>query len=72
MHVLYYIAIVILAGILMSKIVRKMKLPNVTGYILAGIIIGPSVGRLMPKDVVSSLSIVSEVALGFIAYSIGS
>lgn len=56
----------------MSKIVRKMKLPNVTGYILAGIIIGPSVGRLMPKDVVSSLSIVSEVALGFIAYSIGS
>lgn len=72
MHVLYYFALVLLAGIFMAKVTRKLRLPNVTGYILAGIVIGPSLGKLIPKEVVSSFFIVSEVALGFIAYSIGS
>lgn len=72
MHQLYYVAVIILAGILMAKLVGKFKLPHVTGYLLGGILIGPSVLNLVPKEMSSSLGIISEVALGFIAYSIGS
>ena len=72
MHSLYYLAIVLFAGLFMAKIVRKFKLPNVTGYILAGVFIGPSFLGFIPHEVVSSFNILSEAALGFIAYSIGS
>ena len=72
MHQLYYVAVIILAGILMGKIVGKLKLPEVTGYLLAGILIGPSVLKLVPGSALGGLGIISEAALGFIAYSIGS
>lgn len=72
MHELYYVAIIILSGMIMGRVVSKLKLPNVTGYLLAGILIGPSILKLIPKDVSDSLGIISEAALGFIAYSIGS
>ncbi|MFY9430150.1 MAG: cation:proton antiporter, partial [Acetomicrobium sp.] len=52
-------------------IVNVFKLPNVTGYILAGMLIGPSFLGIIPREVVSSFNIISEAALGFIAYSIG-
>ena len=72
MHILYYIAVILFSGIIMARIVSKFKLPNVTGYLLAGVIIGPSVLKLVPDNVTSSLSVISVAALGFIAYSIGS
>lgn len=72
MNMLYYVAIVIFFGILMARLVSKLKLPHVTGYLLAGVLIGPSILNLVPKEVGESLGIISEVALGFIAYSIGS
>lgn len=72
MHQLYYVAVIVLAGMIMAKIVGKFKLPHVTGYLLAGILIGPSVLNLVPKAPLDGLNIISEVALGFIAYTIGS
>ncbi len=72
MNKLYYIAIIILFGMIMGRVVSKFKLPKVTGYLLAGVLIGPSILNLVPKEAASSLAIISEAALGFIAYSIGS
>ncbi len=72
MHILYYVSIILFAGLVTARIVSKLKLPNVTGYLLAGIAIGPFVLNLVPKDVTTQLSGISEVALAFIAYSIGS
>lgn len=72
MHVLYYVAIVIFSGIIMAKLIGKLKLPHVTGYLLAGVLIGPSILNLVPKEAAGSMGIISEVALGFIAYTIGS
>lgn len=72
MDAIYYLAIVIFSGLIMARLVSLLKLPDVTGYLLAGIIIGPSVLKLIPADMVSNLNIVTEVALGFIAYGIGS
>lgn len=72
MSIVYYLGITILAGIFVAKLLRKLKFPNVTGYLIAGVLIGHNVLNLVPKNIVSDLNIVSEVALGFIAFSIGS
>ncbi len=72
MHELYYVAIIILSGMIMARLVSMLKLPNVTGYLLAGVLIGPSILNLVPKEISTNLQVISEAALGFIAYSIGS
>lgn len=72
MNTLFYISTILLCGMLMGKLVSYIKLPRVTGYLIAGVLIGPDLLGLIPKDVASNLSIVSEAALGFIAYTIGS
>ena len=71
MHPLYYLSLILLAGLFLARIVNVFKLPNVTGYILAGMLIGPSFLSIIPREAVSSFNIISEVALGFIAYTIG-
>ena len=71
MHPLYYLSLILLAGLFLARIVNVFKLPNVTGYILAGMLIGPSFLGIIPREAVSSFNIISEAALGFIAYSIG-
>lgn len=71
-NLLYYIAIILFAGLVFGKIASYFKLPYVTGYLIGGIIIGPSVLKLIPYEAVSSFEIITETALGFIAFSIGS
>ncbi|MDO5715275.1 MAG: cation:proton antiporter [Tissierellia bacterium] len=65
------IAIIILSGFLMTRITKKFKLPTVTGYILAGILIGPEMLHLVPRGIVHNLSFISDVALSFIAFDVG-
>ncbi len=73
------IAVALLAGLLMSRPAKLLKLPAVTAYLVAGIIIGPfCLGFLNIEGLgfssveeVASLKIISDVALGFIAFSIG-
>ena len=68
-----------LAGLLMTRVMKPLKLPAVTAYLIAGVLIGPyCLGALhidglgfTSSEAVSKLSLVSEVALGFIAFSIG-
>ena len=68
---LFYLGIILLAGLLMGKLTKLVKLPNVTAYLVAGLIIGPSVSKLIPSDVLDNFGIISEIALGFIAFTIG-
>lgn len=68
----FYLAMLLLAGLVFSKLIRYIKLPDVTGYLIGGLLIGPSVLGLLPADAVTGLGLVSNVALGFIAFSIGS
>ena len=72
MNILFYLAVILLVSIFTSKILSKFKLPNVTGYLIAGLLIGPSIFNIIPKDIVDNFSIISEVALAFIAYNMGS
>ena len=60
------------AGLLLTRVVKLVHLPNVTGYLIAGLLIGPYCFKLLPMDALNSMNIITVAALGFIAFSIGS
>ncbi len=68
---LLYTGIIIATGLLFGKFAKYLKLPNVTGYLLGGVIIGPSILNIVKSDAIPGLELVSVVALGFIAFTIG-
>ncbi len=61
-----------IAGLLLTRVVKLVKLPNVTGYLIAGLLIGPYCFKLISADMLETLDILTTAALGFIAFSIGS
>ncbi len=71
MHTLLIVAFAMIGGLALSRAVKKIHLPNVTGYLVAGLLIGPCVFKLVPQEALSGLAIVTQAALGFIAFSIG-
>ena len=79
MSTLLSVSVALLTGLIMTRLFKPLKLPSVTAYLIAGVLIGPYfLGRLGFKgigftsaDAVTQLALVSEVALGFIAFSIG-
>ena len=71
MNVLLALSIAFAMGLLFSRFIRFIHLPNVTAYLLAGLVVGPYVLGVFTPEMNSSLAIISDVALGFIAYSIG-
>ena len=70
-NTLLALGIAMAAGLLFTRIVKLVKLPNVTAYLIAGLLIGPSVIGLVGKESVKSFDILVSLALGFIAFSIG-
>ena len=60
-----------MAGLLCGRLVKLIKLPNVTGYLIAGLVLGPYVTKVIPLDVVNDFSVISDMALSFIAFTIG-
>ncbi|MBR5109201.1 MAG: cation:proton antiporter [Clostridia bacterium] len=71
MNTLLLVGITMMAGLVMSRAAKLVKLPNVTAFLVAGLIIGPCVAGVLSKEQAESMGIISEAALGFIAYSIG-
>ena len=71
MNILLVIAIAMTAGLVVSRAARAVKLPNVTAFLLAGLVIGPCVTGIVTREQLASMSVISEAALGFIAYAIG-
>ena len=65
------VALMLAAGFLMTRITKKMRLPNVTAYIVGGILAGPFVLNLVPRTVVEGTAFLPDIALAFIAFSTG-
>ncbi len=65
------VAIMLLCGFLMTRITKKLKLPNVTAYIVAGILIGPFCLDLIPERMIEGTEFLADIALAFIAFSTG-
>ncbi len=85
MKILLVLFAFMLLGLLSTRLMKVLHLPNVTGYLLSGLIIGPAMLILLNKvtnfisveelnkykEIVSGLTLITDVALGFIALSIG-
>ena len=79
MEILLALSIALFSGLMLSRLAKAVHLPAVTAYLIAGILVGPYVlGQLgvggigfTSKENIESFSILSDVALGFIAFSIG-
>ncbi len=81
MLVLIQLSVAMIGGLLMSRLAKKLNLPAVTSYLVAGLVLGPfcigalGLGKLGvgfgSLEDVASLDIISQTALGFIAFSIG-
>ena len=65
------VSIMLLIGFLMTRITKLFKLPNVTAYILTGILIGPYCLNLIPQQVIDGTAFLPDIALAFIAFSTG-
>ena len=73
------LSVALLAGLLLSRLAKKVQLPAVTAYLVAGVLIGPFVlGRIgipgigITGEQIEGFGLVSDLALGFIAFSMGS
>ncbi|MBQ2662456.1 MAG: cation:proton antiporter [Clostridia bacterium] len=71
MTTLLAVAVAMIVGLLLTRVVKLVNLPNVTGYLIAGLLIGPYVLGAVSKEMSEQLGIITTVALGFIAFSIG-
>lgn len=65
------IALMLASGFLMTRITKKLRLPNVTAYIVGGILCGPFVLNLIPQSMVEGTAFLPDIALAFIAFSTG-
>lgn len=65
------IAIMLAAGFLITRITKRLGLPNVTGYILGGVMIGPWCLNLVPLQYIERMDFVTDLALAFIAFGVG-
>ena len=70
-NVIFSIAALILLGLVGGKLVEIIKFPKVTGYILIGIVIGPGVAGILNHDMLHQFTIIRQMAIGFIGYTIG-
>jgi len=71
MNPILIVGTVIVAGFIFGEIAARLKLPKVTGYILAGILLNPDLFRLIPKHATQHTNIVINLSLCFITFSVG-
>jgi Kef-type K+ transport system membrane component KefB len=61
----------LLSGFILTRFTKLINLPNVTGFIIAGVILGPYVLHIIPRDVIKHMGFISDISLAFIAFSVG-
>ena len=72
------VGLALVVGFFGGKVAQKFKLPSVSGYLIAGLFLGPSIALFTPFEgfittsEMSSLNFIKEIALTIIAFSIGS
>ena len=70
-RILIVLAVLLLSGFVLTRFTNTLNLPKVSGYILAGIVIGPYFLNLAPKDITNHMDFISDLALSFIAFGVG-
>lgn len=70
-EVLLVLSIILFSGFIMTRLTNTLNMPKVSGYILAGLLIGPCGLNFIPQDMIRSMGFVSDLALAFIAFGVG-
>lgn len=70
-HPLFPISALLIVGYFVGKLAGKIGLPEITGFILAGLLLSDAVTGIVPHHMEEGLTIITEIALGFIALTIG-
>ena len=69
--ILIVIGIVLAVGSFAGQLVRRLRLPSLMGFMLLGVLLGPSISGVIAEDMLEQLDFVTELALGFVALTIG-
>ena len=69
--VIISVSLMLFLGFAMTRLTKRFRLPNVTAYILTGILIGPYCADLIPSAIIESMDFLSDIALAFIAFGTG-
>lgn len=71
MNVMIGVGLAIISGYFLGKLINKLKIPSVAGYIIAGLILGQSFLNVLSLEFLDNVSSISDMALALIAFSIG-
>lgn len=71
MNIVFFIGLILLVGFALGKLINFIKLPAVTGYLIAGLLLGPSLLGIFSNEIVTELASINTIALGIIAFLIG-
>ena len=69
--VIISISLMLFGGFAMIRITKRLKLPNVTAYIVAGVLMGPYCLNLIPVGLIERMDFIADIVLAFIAFSTG-
>ncbi len=72
MDIILKVSLALLVGFIFGKLAKKLGLPSVSGYLVGGLLLGPSFTGLIQESESNALVFISEIALSVIAFSIGS
>jgi Kef-type K+ transport system membrane component KefB len=72
MNIILKLSLILLIGFIFGKLAKKLNLPSVSGYLIAGLLLGPSLFNFITPSESHSLEIISVITLSFIAFGIGS
>lgn len=70
-QIILSVAIIMLSGFLMTRITKKLRLPNVTAYLITGILLGPFCFNAIPQSFIGGTEFLSDIALAFISFGTG-
>ena len=65
------VALMLFSGFMATRLTKRLRLPDVTAYIVSGILIGPYCLHLVPLRIIDGMDFLPDVALAFIAFSTG-
>jgi Kef-type K+ transport system membrane component KefB len=69
--ILLSLCFILLSGFILTRFTKIINLPNVTGFIIAGVILGPYILHIIPRDFIKHVGFISDISLAFIAFSVG-
>ena len=65
------VGLILLLGLFGGKMSHRLKIPRITGYMLVGLLAGPSVFGLLSDKILLDIRLVNDIALGLILFAIG-